>query len=51
MAYQFSSESPHPLVRLERSDGTVYRLAKCERTAYWQQTRPGGEEWLPESVR
>lgn len=51
MAYQFSSESPHPLVRLERSDGTVYRLARCERTAYWQQSRPGGEEWLPESVR
>jgi hypothetical protein len=51
MAYLFAAESPHRLLRLTRSDGSDYRLAKCERIPYWQMTRPGGELWLPDTVR
>jgi hypothetical protein len=50
-AYVFAAESPHRLLRLTRSDGSDYRLARCERIPYWQMTRPEGEEWLPEAVR
>jgi hypothetical protein len=51
LAYTFAKESPHRLLRFEREDGTVYRLAKCERLAYWEMHDPGGEAWLPERVR
>ena len=51
MAYLFAAESPHRLLRLTLSDGSDYRLARCERIPYWQMTRPGGELWLPEAVR
>ena len=51
LAYTFERESPHRLLRFERQDGTVYSLAKCERIPYWEMHDPGGEAWLPESVR
>jgi len=51
MAYTFDSRPPHALVRATRDDGTVYRLAKCERIPYWDMNIPGGEDWLPVSVR
>lgn len=51
LAYTFAKPSPHHLLRFEREDGTVYRLAKCERLAYWEMHDPGGEAWLPERVR
>ncbi len=51
LAYAFDRRPPHLLVRHERDDGTRYELAKCERIPYWTMNRPGGESWLPESVR
>ncbi len=51
MAYTFDAAAPHRLLRLDRSDGTVYSLAKCERIAYWEKHNPGDEAWLPEAVR
>lgn len=51
LAYTFERESPHRLLRFERQDGTVYSLAKCERIPYWEMHDPGGEAWLPRSVR
>ena len=48
LAYTFEKESPHRLVRFEREDGTVYRLAKCERIPYWDMHDPGDEAWWPE---
>lgn len=51
LAYTFAKESPHRLLRFERQDGTVYSLARCERIPYWEMHDPGGEAWLPESVR
>lgn len=51
MRYSFASEAPHPLVHYEDSEGTTYRMAKCERIPYWQMNRPGGENWLPRAVR
>lgn len=51
MAYTFEESRPYRLLALARSDGTRYRLAKCERLAYWTMHDPGGEEWLPERVR
>lgn len=33
MAYTFESRAPHRLLRLDRGDGTVYSLAKCDRLA------------------
>jgi len=50
-SYAFSAEIPHLLVELNRSDGTAYRLAKCERIPYWEMNVEGGEAWLPEAVR
>ncbi|HEV2845596.1 MAG TPA: hypothetical protein VG477_12165 [Thermoanaerobaculia bacterium] len=47
LAYTFEKESPHRLVRFEREDGTVYRLAKCERIPYWEMHDPGDEGWWP----
>ena len=49
--YLFAAEPPHQLLRLRRGDGSDYRLAKCERIPYWRMSRPGGESWLPASVR
>ncbi len=49
--FYFDTRAPHPLVKLEREDGTTYELAKCERIPYWSMAGPGGERWLPESVR
>jgi hypothetical protein len=51
MAYTFDAAAPHRLLRLDRSDGTVYTLAKCERIAYWEKHNPGDEAWLPDAVR
>jgi len=42
---------PHRLLRFERDDGTVYRMAKCERIPYWSMHDPGGEAWWPEGLR
>jgi hypothetical protein len=51
LAYTFEKEAPHRLRRFEREDGTVYRLAKCERLPYWQMHEPGDEGWWPEGLR
>ncbi len=51
LAYTFEKDPPHRLFRFEREDGTVYRMAKCERIPYWEMHDPGGEAWLPEGVR
>jgi len=51
LAYLFATDLPHQLLRITRSDGSDYRLAKCERIPYWRMTRPGGEQWLPQAVR
>ena len=51
LSYVFDSEAPHLLVEMRWSDGTVYRLTKCERIPYWEMNREGGEAWLPKSVR
>ncbi len=48
LAYTFEAARPHRLLRFEREDGTVYRLAKCERVAYWEKHNPGDEAWWPE---
>lgn len=47
LSYTFDSRPPHRLLRFEREDGTVYRLAKCERIAYWKMSSPGDEAWWP----
>jgi hypothetical protein len=51
MAYIFDAQAPHRLLRLDRGDGTVYSLAKCERIAYWGMHDPGDQAWLPEAAR
>jgi len=51
LTYTFEAQLPHRLRRFERDDGTTYRLAKCERIAYWDMHAPGGEAWLPAAVR
>jgi hypothetical protein len=51
LSYVFETAPPHRLLRFERDDGTLYRMAKCERIAYWQMHDPGGEAWLPEATR
>ncbi|HYG61603.1 MAG TPA: hypothetical protein VEL74_03405 [Thermoanaerobaculia bacterium] len=51
LSYTFEAEAPHRLLRLQSHDGTEYRLAKCDRIAYWQMHNPGDESWLPESTR
>jgi hypothetical protein len=48
LTYTFEREAPYLLRRFEREDGTVYRLAKCGRIAYWEMHDPGGEAWLPD---
>jgi hypothetical protein len=49
--FYFNEQSPHPLVKMERDNGTRYELARCERIPYWSMAGPGGESWLPEQVR
>ncbi|HVT60544.1 MAG TPA: hypothetical protein VHR45_19380 [Thermoanaerobaculia bacterium] len=51
LTYAFERQPPHRLLRFERQDGTVYRMVKCERLAYWQMNEPGAEAWLPPAVR
>jgi hypothetical protein len=51
LVYTFEEQLPHRLLRFERDDGTVYRLAKCDRIAYWEMNGPGGEAWLPPGLR
>jgi hypothetical protein len=51
LAYTFAKEPPYRLLRFERDDGTVYRLAKCERIPYWRMNAPGDEGWLPAPAR
>ncbi len=51
LTYTFEAPLPHRLLRFERGDGTAYRLARCERIAYWDMHDPGGESWLPPAVR
>jgi hypothetical protein len=50
-AYTFDARAPHRLLRLDRGDGTVYSLAKCDRIAYWGMHDPGDAAWLPEAAR
>jgi hypothetical protein len=50
-SYVFAVESPHLLLEMTSSDGTTYRLNKCERIPYWSMNVEGGEAWLPEAVR
>ena len=35
LAYTFDARAPYRLLGFAREDGTAYRLAKCERIAYW----------------
>lgn len=51
LAYTFEKQPPHRLLRFARDDGTLYRLAKCDRLAYWNMHDPGSESWLPPAVR
>lgn len=51
LAYTFERQPPHRLLRFETGDGTVYRMKKCERLAYWEMHDPGDEAWLPDGVR
>ena len=51
LAYRFDREPPHVLLELEGDDGTRYRMARCGRIRYWEMHDPGGEEWLPATVR
>lgn len=50
LAYTFDPQPPHRLLRFEREDGTVYRMAKCERIPYWKMHNPGDEGWWPEPL-
>ena len=51
LAYTFERRPPHRLLRFESGDGTVYKMKKCERLAYWEMHDPGDEAWLPVGVR
>lgn len=51
LSYVFARAAPHELLELQASDGTRYRMAKCGRVRYWEMHDPGGEQWLPASVR
>ena len=48
--YVFDAKLPHTLLRMKRSDGTEYRLAKTERLAYWNLHDPGDESWHPKAL-
>lgn len=49
--YVFELAAPHRLLELRRGDGTLYRMARCGRIRYWEMHDPGGESWLPPTVR
>ena len=49
--YAFELAAPHRLLELRRGDGTLYRMARCDRLRYWEMHDPGGESWLPPAVR
>ncbi len=51
IACTFEEAVPHRLLEMRRSDGTVYRLAKSERLAYWSLHNPGNESWIPRELR
>lgn len=51
LAYTFDRQAPYHLLGFAREDGTAYRLARCERIAYWQMNKPGDEAWLPQGTR
>lgn len=51
MRYTFEAAMPHTLLKLERSDGTTYDLARVARLPYWGMSSPGNEGWWPESLR
>jgi hypothetical protein len=51
LTYRFERTRPHRLVEFRSGDGTVYRLAKCERVEYWRLSAPGNEDWYPKEVR
>jgi hypothetical protein len=51
LAYTFERQPPHRLLRFETGEGTVYKMKKCERLAYWEMHDPGDEAWLPDGVR
>jgi hypothetical protein len=51
LTYVFERASPHRLLELRGSDGTLYRMARCGRIRYWEMHEPGGEQWLPAAVR
>ena len=51
LSYTFSREAPYTLVEMVASDGTTYRVTKCERIPYWEMNIAGGETWLPAAVR
>jgi hypothetical protein len=50
-SYLFARAPPHQLLELRKHEGTVYRLARCGRLRYWEMHDPGGEQWLPPTVR
>ncbi|HUO87296.1 MAG TPA: hypothetical protein VM617_07880 [Thermoanaerobaculia bacterium] len=49
--YVFARQLPYQMLEHSASDGTRYRLARCERLDYWRLNRPGDEEWLPADLR
>jgi hypothetical protein len=51
LSYIFERQPPHRLLRFETGEGTVYKMKKCERLAYWEMHDPGDEAWLPAGVR
>ncbi|HMB55410.1 MAG TPA: hypothetical protein VKU40_18975 [Thermoanaerobaculia bacterium] len=51
LSYRFETAVPHRLAAFATGDGTRYRLARCERLAYWSMARPGAEEWWPAELR
>jgi len=50
-SWVFDAESPHPLLFHETSEGTIYRLVKIDRLAYWRMNREGDESWWPAELR
>ena len=51
LSYRFEKAAPHRLLAFAAGDGTRYRLARCDRLAYWELARPGAEEWWPRGLR
>jgi hypothetical protein len=49
--YRFEAAAPHRLLALELADGTTYRVARCDRLAYWTMHDPADADWWPERLR